>query len=192
MSYSFIKRCLIGAGISFWSMATICILLYPEVFQHYEYGVSYFGSVSATTIPYYLGFALTITFTLLVACRLWRISQPLSTAFWSLAVCMSGVAITSYSLNDMVYAIHWAFAIALTICILVTAFWLVKQGKLAWVDYLLIGLIFATVVISALPVIHHIPVIKIYIPRELLVFTSSLWLLGRAALKVATQAKSAG
>ena len=36
---------------------------------------------------------------------------------------MSGIAVTSYSVNDAVYAIHWAFAIALTLCIVTVAIW---------------------------------------------------------------------
>lgn len=180
----FTRSCLIGAGISFLTMAIVCTLLYPEIFQHYEYGVSYFGSVSTTFIPYYLGFGLTITFVVLIARCLWSISKPLSIAFYAFAFCMAGVAITSYSLNDTVYAIHWAFAIALTVCILTTIFWLLKQGGLGLIDYILICLIVITVAISSLPVIHNVPVVKVYIPRELLVFACSLWLLGRAALKV--------
>jgi hypothetical protein len=80
MTAAFIKRCLLGAGISFLSMAIVCILLYPEIFRHYEYGVSYFGSVSKTFVPYYLGFAATIIFTLLIARQLQSASKPLSTA----------------------------------------------------------------------------------------------------------------
>lgn len=162
------------------------MLLYPKIFQHYEYGVSYFGSVSTTLIPYYLGFGLTITFVVLIARRLQPIRKPLSLAFYAFAFFMAGVAITSYSLNHTVYATHWGFAIALTVCILATIFWLIRQGGLALIDYVLVALIIVTVVISSLPVIHDIPVVKVYIPRELLVFTSSLWLLGRAALKASS------
>lgn len=190
-SISFIKRCLIGAGISFLSMATICMLLYPEIFQYPEYGVSYFGSVSATVVPYYLGFGLTIAFVVLIAGRLQSISRPLSIAFYAFAVCMTGVAATSYSLNHGVYATHWAFAIALTICILATIFWLVREDGMGLIDHILIVLVVATVIISALPVVNSIPIVKIYIPRELIVFAGSLWLLGRAALKAATIHKTA-
>lgn len=186
----FIKRCLIGAGISFLSMATLCMLLYPEIFQHYEYGVSYFGSVSPTFIPYYLGFVITIVFTLMIARRLHSISNPLSATFYALAICMAGVMLTSYSLDSAIYTVHWAFAIALTGSILIAIFWLVRQGGLARIDYVLIALVVVTVIISALPIIHDIPIVKVYIPRELLVFVCSLWLLGRAAFKISTAASS--
>lgn len=179
----FIKRCLISAGISFVGMAAICILLYPQVFQHYEYGVSYFGSVSTTFIPYYLGFGVTIALIALVAGRLRRFNKTLSVLFYIFAVCMTGVAVTSYSLNHAIYATHWGFAIALTIFILAAIYWLMRQGGLARLDYVLIALVVVTVVISALPIVHSIPGVRIYIPRELIVFVGSLWLLGRAALK---------
>ncbi|HTE22102.1 MAG TPA: hypothetical protein VK674_03600 [Candidatus Limnocylindria bacterium] len=179
----FVKRCLIGAGISFVGTAAICILLYPEVFQHYEYGVSYFGSVSSTYIPYYFGFGITIILTALIGWRLRLIKKSLSMFFYAFAACMTGVAVTSYSLNHTVYATHWGFAIALTICILATIWWLIKQGGLARFDYILIVLIVTTVIISALPIVHSIPGVRVYIPRELIVFVCSLWLLGRAALK---------
>lgn len=162
-------------------MATICILLYPEVFQHYEYGVSYFGSVSATSMPYYLGFGVTITLTALVAQRLRPFNKTLSAFFYAFAGCMAGVAGTSYS--HTIYAIHWGFAIALTIFILAAIYWLIRQGSLVWLDYLLVMLVVATVVVSALPVVHDIPGVRMYIPRELIVFVCSLWLLGRVALR---------
>lgn len=185
----FIKRCLVGAGICFLGMAAICMLLYPQVFQHPNYGVSYFGSVRATFIPFYLGFALTIAFTALAAKRLMTLSKPLSLAFWSFAVCMTGVATTSYSLNHTVYAIHWGFAIALAICILAATIWLLTHNRLLWLDYALASLVILTLVISALPIVNDIPVVKVYIPRELLVFVCSLWLLGRAALKFSAHAE---
>ena len=185
----FIKRCLIGAGTSFLSMAAICMFLYSQVFQHPDYGVSYFGSVRATFIPFYLGFALTITFTALVARRLMTLSKPLSLAFWSFAVCMTGVATTSYSLNHAVYATHWGFAIALAICILTATIWLITHSRLAWLDYALAGLIVMTIIISALPVVNDVPIVKVYIPRELLIFICSLGLLGRASLKLPEHSK---
>jgi hypothetical protein len=124
----------------------------------------------------------------LIARRLQPITKPLSAAFYALAICMAGVTATSYSLSSAVYATHWAFAIALTICILVTILWLIKQRGLVWLDWILIGVVVITVILSASPIVHDIPVVKIYIPRELLVFTCSLWLLGRAALRMTARA----
>ena len=165
-------------------MAAFCILLYPQVFEHLNYGVSYFGSVRTTFIPFYLGFSLTITFTVLLAKRLAALSKPLSLAFWSFAICMTGVAASSYSLNHTVYVTHWGFAIALAICILTATIWLLTCRRLVRLDYALAGLLIVTIVVSALPVINDLPIVKFYIPRELLVFICSLWLLGRASLKL--------
>lgn len=166
-------------------MAAICMLIYPDIFRHYEYGVSYFGSVGATAVPYYLGFALTILFTGLVAKKLQSAGRKqLSLAFWAFTACMVGIAATSYSVNSAVYAIHWGFAIALTVCILGAIVGLTRRGGLALLDYVLISLIVTTVVVSTLPLVRSIPVVKIYIPREILVFVCSLWLMGRAALNV--------
>lgn len=176
----FIKRCLVGAGVSFLSMAAVCMLLYPEIFQHYEYGLSYFGSVPITFIPYYLGFGTTIILTVLVGWRLRSCAKTLSAFFYTFAICMTGVAATSCSLNHAVYTIHWGFAIALTVCILATIYWLVKQGGLSRVDYVLIVVVITVIAISALPAVNNIPVVKVYILRELVVFAGSLWLLGRA------------
>lgn len=184
MSKAKLKQYFIGAGASFLIMAAACILLLPEIFEHHEYGVSYFGSVSSTSIPYYVGFAVTITFVVLIARELQQASKPLSRIFWAVAVCMAGVAATSYSLNDTVYAIHWIFAITLTVCILAAIVSVVKQGGLTVLDYVLISLVVATVIISSLPVVNNIPGVKFYVPRELIVFICSLWLLGRAALNV--------
>ena len=159
------------------------MLLHPQIFQHYDYGVSAFGSVPVTSIPYYFGFGITIFLTALTARRLQSANRPLSVFFFAFAACMMGVAITSYSASDAVYAVHYGFVIALTICILAAIGWLVKQGGLTWLDYILMGLIIVTVVVSALPIVHSIPGVRVYIPRELTIFVCSLWLLGRSALK---------
>lgn len=185
-----IKYCLVGAGVSFLAMAAICMMIYPEVFRHYDYGISYFGSVPSTLIPYYVGFTLTVTFVVLVAKRLWRIDRPLSGAFWAIAIFMVCVAASSYTLSGFMYALHWVFAALLVACILVTIFWLVWRSGLSWLDYALASLVVCTVVISGLQVVHNIPIARAYIPRELLVFVCSLWLFGRTALgSIAKQTK---
>jgi hypothetical protein len=184
----FIKRCLTGAGMSFLGMTGICLLLYPEILRHYEYGVSYFGSVSATAIPYYLGFGITILLTALAGQKLMAVNRLLGWFFYVFAACMTGVAATSYTLNSDVYAAHWGFVIALTLCLLAAIAWLVKHGGLQWLDYALMGLLVVTIVISVLPIVHHIPVVRIYILRELAGFICALWLLGRAAVTAAGRA----
>lgn len=184
---SLIKRYFLGAGLSFVLMTIVCVLLYPEVFRHYEYGISYFGSVPKTMGPYYLGFGLTIFFLVLVALKLRslhnRKTLPLQLAFWAIVICLSGIAVTSYSVNDMAYAVHWVFAIALTLCIVTVAIWLIALHKLLRLDYALVAAILVTIILSALPIIHTIPYFRVYIPRELLVFMCSLLLLRRATLK---------
>ena len=58
--------------------------------------------------------ALIVAFVVAIAQRLRYINKSLSTFFYLFGACMIGIAATSYSLNGTVYAVHWAFAIALT------------------------------------------------------------------------------
>src|SRR4051812_12238671 len=58
------------AYIVFMTSTIICILIRPDLFDHPDYGISFFGSIRATLLPYTVGL-------LTVAYCLWRVAQQL-------------------------------------------------------------------------------------------------------------------
>lgn len=187
--HQIIKRSAIGAYTSFLGMTAVCFLLYPEILDNYTYGISYFGSVPLTMIPYYLGFSGTIICLGIIAwqlLRFWPQILPLVVAFWLGTVLMIGVAATSYSTSDSVFLIHLIICIGLTLNELIIAFWIITRRRADSID-LILGLILATtVLVSVLPVVHDTPILRSFPLRELVVFSSALALTGRAALRVAS------
>ena len=181
-----IKRNLYGAALSFLAMVAVCIALYPQVFRNYEFGISEFGAVHRTLIPFFLGFAATVFFLVQIALLLRTKDRLLGWSFLWVALCMSGIAVTSYPIDRVWYDLHWFFVIMLTLGIVVTMVLLVKRRNVEWLDYLFMALFLIATVISILPIVHGIPGVREFIPRELLGFVSSFWVLARAALRVST------
>jgi len=187
--HQIIKRCIIGAYASFMGMTAICFLLYPEILDNYTYGISYFGSVPLTMIPYYLGFSGTIICLGVIAwqlLRFWPKVLPLVTAFWLGTAFMIGVAATSYSTSDSVFLVHLVICIGLTLNELIIAAWVITRRDTEMFDIFLALVLVITVLVSALPVVHNMAILRSFPLRELIVFSSALALTGRAALRVAT------
>ncbi len=178
-----IKPNLYGVAVSFLAMVAICIALYPQIFHNYEYGISEFGAVHRTLIPFFLGFAATVFFLVRVALLLRATDQLLSRSFWWVAVCMGGIAVTSYPVDRIWYDLHWFFVGMLTLGISLTMAMLIKRHKVTQLDYLFIALFAAITVISILPVVHDIPGVREFIPRELIGFVCSFWMLGRGVAR---------
>lgn len=184
-----IKRCIIGGYASFLGMATICSLLYPQVFKHYVYGISTFGSVHKTAGLYTLGFVGTIFCMAVIARELAKFKQasPLRLALWVGIVCMVGILVTSlgaYSQWHSTYLVHVVFASILALSQTIIAIWIIRQKGVAVVDYgLAIGFIII-VVISILPLVGYIPGFRSYPLRETLAFICAMGLIGRASLRI--------
>ncbi len=186
-AHQIIKRCIIGGYASFLSMAAVCFLLHPQILDNYTYGISYFGSVPITMVPYYLGFAGTIACMLIVAWQLLRFGQralPLQVGFALGSILMAGVAITSYSVSDTVFFIHLILCLGLVLNEAVLIFWIVLQKDASGLDYGLALLFAVTVIISVLPLIHDLTIIRSFPLRELIIFVCALGLAGRAALRI--------
>jgi len=180
-----IKRCLIGAYASFLVATAICFLLYPSILDHCNYGISYFGSVRVTMLPYYLGLVGTIMCLVVIARQLHTIgrsAQPFSLGFWGAAILLGGVAATSYSVSHSVFVVHMVFDIVLILNQLAVTTWMLLYTKVAVLDYVLTSVLVVTVIISILPLIHHLPVIRSFPLREVVIFVCALALMGRPAL----------
>lgn len=184
-----IKRSIIGAYASFLGMATICSLIYPQVFKHYVYGISTFGSVSKTAAFFTLGFVGTIICMAVIANELRRFEQTLllRMALWAGTVLLAGILITSlgaYSQWHSTYLVHVVFASMLAVSQTLIAIWIIQQKGVTAIDYgLAIGFT-VIVVISILPLVGDIPGFRSYPLREALAFACAMGLMGRASLRI--------
>lgn len=177
-----IRNCLTGAVSTFLIMVLVCIMIFPQVFEHANYGISHFGTEHTTLLPYYFGFSLTIMFTLLLAFKIKNQRPQLSTRFMLIAMFMSGTAATSYYFNHTVYITHWVFSILLMLTIVATALLQLTRNNYTGVDRFILYLLVADIIVSLYPGINQIAGLKYFIPRETLMFMCSFWLMGRAVL----------
>lgn len=178
-----IRHYFFGAAICFLGMVGICVLVHPDVFRYYGYGVSEFGTIHDTLIPFFVGFAGTAFFLTLIALSLRPANKFLSTIFLLVAATLCGIAITSYPFNRFTYQLHWCFVILLTLVISTEMARQLRIAAMATTDYVLVVIFFATTIVSILPIVRDIPIFRDFILRELLAFVSSFWFLGRAALR---------
>jgi hypothetical protein len=190
-----ITRCIIGAYASFLGMAATCSLLYPQVFDHYAYGISTFGSVGRTAPFFILGFLGTIICMAVIAKELCKFERalPLRIALWAGIVFMAGILVTSvgaYSQWHSTYLVHVIFASMLAISQTFITLWAVQQKGATVLDYgLALGFI-AIVIISILPLVGDIPGFRSYPLREALAFVCAMGLMGRASLRAVDAGKS--
>jgi len=176
-----IKRYLWGAALSFMGMVGICILMHPGTLATYEFGISEFGAIRATQVPFFIGFAATAAFFSLIGWRL-RGDRFLNTVFLITAFCLIGIAATSYPVNRLWYDLHWCIVIALGFNVLTAMVWRAKSRSISKADCVLAAIFIAITVISFLPILRHIPILRSFILREVIGFITSFWFLGRAAL----------
>ncbi|HSX07738.1 MAG TPA: hypothetical protein VLG11_02495 [Candidatus Saccharimonadales bacterium] len=169
-----------GAAICFLGMVIVCISLHPSVFKYYGYGISEFGAIHATVLPFFIGFAATIYFLIRIAITLKALSQFLSTTFFVSAICLSGIAVTSSPMSRFTYDLHWWFAGTLTLNILMTMVWQLRRGMTKTLDHLLAAVFLVTVIVSLLPHAQAIPIFGDFILRESIGFIASFWFLMRA------------
>lgn len=189
-AYLRLRRYVIGAYISFLGMALICSLLYPQVFDNYQYGISTFGSVGKTAGLYAAGFVGTILSMILIARELQRYEHMLllRAGLWLSAAFMTGILVTSvgaYSQWHSTYLVHVAFAFALALSQSIVSLWAIRQKGASLLDYVLASGFILIVVISILPLVGNIPGLRSYPLREALAFVCAMGLIGRVSLRTA-------
>ena len=170
-------------------MAAICSLLYPQVFDHYVYGISTFGSVGRTAIIFTLGFVGTIVCMAMIVSvlRKFERTSPLRIALWAGIVFMAGILVTSlgpYSQWRSTYLVHVIFASVLAVNQTAITLWAIRQKGVTAVDYGLAFGFIAIVIISILPLVGDIPGLRSYPLREALAFACSMGLIARASLRI--------
>lgn len=184
-SHQRIRTHLAIACVAFMGSSIICILIRPDLFDHPDYGISFFGSIRATLLPYSLGLLTT-------AYCLWAIAKELRPypaarhlyiGYLLGAVCILGITLTPMALHPVIWWTHIAISFVLLVSQITVITWTLQQKTASWIDYLLGSLFFAsgaaTVLSGTWP-----GVLTVYAIGELVVFMSSILLLGRVALHV--------
>ena len=191
-----IRRCLMLASVSFLIMTVVCVLLQPQIFEHLDYGLTYFGSAPRTLIPYYTGFAIIVGCFTAIAHQLRSVERkfwPIEVIFWIAGLGMAGIALTSYiqAPSGVLFWVHGSILLLLVTCELAAAIWIIKQPGVTRLDYLLFAVLAAvyisTIIPSFLQLILHasLPSLYLYPLREITIFVCALGLTGRMALRVA-------
>lgn len=184
-AYKRVRTYLIVAFVVFMTSSFICMLIRPDLFEHPDYGLSFFGSIKKTIVPYMLGL-LTVVYCL------WSISKeikhakharPLHLGFVVGAGCLLGITLTPMALHPIVWWTHIAISVVLEISMISVVVWILLQKEATWIDYIIGALFFvagvATFLSGTWPGILGVAALG-----ELVVFATSILLLGRAALHV--------
>lgn len=178
-----IRRYLILAFTVFMGSSLICMLIRPDLFDHPDYGISFFGSIRATLVPYTLGL-LTVVYCLWAIARELRpypYARLLRLGYLAGAACLLGIVLTPMALHPVVWWTHIGISFVLLVSQIVVSVWLLLHKEATWVDYL-IGFFFFTGGIATVLSGTWPGILGVYTLGELVVFTTSILLLGRAAL----------
>jgi hypothetical protein len=170
---------------SFIGSSTLCILIRPDLFDHPDYGLSFFGSIAKTVVPYALGLLTT-------SWCLWRIAheltpfkdtKPLRLALRFAAICLVGIVLTPMALAPAVFQTHLVISGLLALSQMVAVAWILCRTKAKLPDYLL-GIAFyvsgvATILSGTWP-----GILGVYAIGEIGIFISELAIISRAALRL--------
>jgi len=184
-AYRRVRAYLITACLVFMGSSIVCMLIRPDLFDHPDYGISFFGSIRATLVPYTLGL-LTVVYCLWATAgelKAYQHARGLRTGYLFGAACLLGITLTPMALNTFVWWTHIAISFILLVSQVAVTVWVLRQKHTTWIDYL-IGAVFfgsgiATVLSGTWP-----GILGVYAIGELIVFNSSILLLGRAALHI--------
>jgi hypothetical protein len=188
--YRRVRTYLFTAFVVFMAAVLICILIRPDLFDHPDYGISFFGSIRATLIPYTIGILTVVYCMWSIAKELapYSAARPLRLGYLFGAGCLLGIVLTPMALHPVVWWTHIAISLALLISQLAVCTWILLQKDANWIDYL-IGLVFLASGIATFLSGTWPGVLTVYAVSELIVFAANISLLGRAALRFVSQKK---
>jgi hypothetical protein len=185
-TYPTIVSLLFGIYLGFMAMTIGGMIMGPELFDHPDYGLSYFGAPGIAPVPYYIGLVVTIVCSALLVITLRAATGRLAMlrrVFASSAVFTTAIAITSYPQGHGWYWTHIWICIVLA-CIYLAAIiwiWAKKLGDVVdaiWTAAFIGGSVLLELSNSA----TH--VLGLYAFGEVVMFVAILMLLGRTTLKL--------
>ena len=130
----------------FFSFLLLCIILIPHGLQAND-GVSFYGGVARTIVPYSLGYLFASYYLFRTAHQLQKESQDknLAIAFVTMAILIIGLTLTPH---NRVEHIHIAFGASLFMLQLFVAIWLATR-RLQWYRSLLLTILLVAGLLSA-------------------------------------------
>lgn len=179
-----LKRDLIIAYLAFSGMAIICFIVKPDIFDHPDYGLSYYADKWPTGLFFNTAIAV-------MAVCLWRTAGLLKQhdgaraprfGFLTGALCLVGILLTPMGVNDILWWSHVWIGLALGVAQTIAVAWVLQSTRPKGPDYMLTLLFLMGVAMTVLST-PWIDVLGVYVWGEILIFNANILLLGRAALR---------
>lgn len=175
-------------------MNIACMLLQPQLFDHPHWGISYFGSLARTLLPYYGGIAIiiaclsSITYELRRTNKGWRF---LYRAFWAVTGLTIYIALSSPMRGAFLWWSHIVVCFVLLLVALATEVRVLLKPGARWYEYVWMLLLIGGTVLLNLSA-DWANVLGIYAWSEMILFVAVLLALGTAAVRAidATEVKS--
>lgn len=183
-AYRRVRMYLITAFTAFFAMSIICILIRPDLFDHPDYGLSFFGSIRNTLVPYIAGL-LTIVYCLWAIARELRPfkqADVLRRIYIVGAATMLGIVLTPMALHPVVWWTHIAIGFVLLFNLLFATAWILLRKGTPLLDYLIGAALLASGTVTVLSGTWP-GVLGVCALGEMGVFATGVLLLGRAALR---------
>jgi hypothetical protein len=192
MSTVRVRAYLIVAAGAFLGSVALCIAIRPDLFDYPHYGLSFFGGLRATIVPHMAGL-------ITLAYCMWAISKelrqtdtprPLQRGFLAGGLCILGLALTPMAWHPVLWWTHMVIGLVLVITQISATAWILSRRDASGIDYGL-GAVFLGSGIALILSGTWPGILGICALSQVLVFCSSLLLMGRAALRaVAAQAEA--
>jgi len=159
-------------------------LLRPDIFEHPDYAISYFGSPGPAAPAYYIGFAIIISCLVVIITQLPKTFKMLRFGFLSAAVCLTGIVLTSYPQGQDFLWTHGIFSVALVVSQSIAVVWIIRRQDASAVDYVLAFAFWCAVILGLISSrwIALIPGLSVF--PEILLFSADILLLGRTTLRL--------
>jgi len=134
-----VRRYLIISLVSFIGSCAICISIRPDLFDHPDYGISFFGSIAKTLIPYVLGLLITAWCLRGIARELrpFPSTKPLRGALLLSALLLVCIVLTPMALSPAVFWSHIAISAILGLTQIAMVVWILLRSDPGPIDYLL-------------------------------------------------------
>jgi hypothetical protein len=185
-TYAIVAALLFGIFLGFMTMTIGGMVVAPQLFDHPDYGLSYFGAPGIAPVPYFTGIGVVVVCSGLLAYVLRTANGRLATLgriFGLSALFTMAIAATSYPQGHFWYWTH------IWICIVLAVIYL---GAIVWIWWQRLGDIVAawwTATFIGGAVILELSnsatrVLGLYAFGEVVMFVAILMLLGRATLKL--------
>lgn len=143
---------IIISQLIFFVTIAICVAFKPHALLNNS-AFSFFGNYMPTAIPFVIGLlamATTLVLAARVSPKITTTDQWLSRLFITIAVHLTGLALIPYGINRISYIVHISLAYSLGVVFLVASGWLIAKSERNVINFSLLGMQIAGVVLGIL------------------------------------------